>query len=931
MATLASVDTPSLADILIVEDDDATAALLSSQLAELGYAVSGVVQTCEQAEAAAARALPAAILVDLDLAGAADVRSAAVLLQAALGVPVVMLSSDCTGRTMSRDGQSSGLSCMGKPPRLEELSSTIAVALRNEEFARRARHSEERLTAILDGIADAVVAVDGQDRVAFLNANAMLLAGRSDTDAVGQPIARLFTVTAASDDAGRPLAFAWRCVEGAARRDAAIYLTLRRLDGAERHVRATVSPLGTGGAVTMLHDLTVRRQAEAELQRMGRALRVLSEASRALQRASDETVLLNDVCRIVVEEGGYRLAWVGVGEQDGRFTIQPIAQAGYRDRYLEQVRLSWAEDDDECGPTGESIRTGEVVIARDILSDERYRDWRLEAAKRGFASGIALPLRHGGQAIGTLTIYAVESDAFDRQEMELLCELSHHLSYGVLALRTRADRQRAERDLLKAEARYRTLVEQIPIITYIAAIDEQNSMLYLSPQITALTGFPPERWLFNPAFFVNRLYPADRVRVLFERARCSEHPQPIQLEYRLVSSDNRTVWVSDEAKVVCDDAGKPEFIHGVITDITSRKFAESSLTHALETLRALVTASPLAIYMIDGHGMVTTVWNLAAERIFGWTAAEVLGRPLPTVGSEDREEYDRLRERVMAGETLTGVEVQRHRRDGTVLHLSLALAPLRSADGTVESVVAMAADVTERRRAEIALAAAQRDATVGRMAAVVAHDVNNPLAAIKAWLGLLRTDLAHLPEVGRNLELIGQQVDRIARTVRNLLGFARQRDASGMRVSTSLLIRTVVELFTGRMRTKGIILGLDVADDLPVIAGDVDQLQEVFINLLENACQALDAGRHVEVRASARTGMVEIAIADDGPGLGADAEKLFTPFYTTKVNGTGLGLIVARRICEVHGGSLVAENRISGGARFVVCLPILLSEKEETA
>jgi signal transduction histidine kinase len=217
------------------------------------------------------------------------------------------------------------------------------------------------------------------------------------------------------------------------------------------------------------------------------------------------------------------------------------------------------------------------------------------------------------------------------------------------------------------------------------------------------------------------------------------------------------------------------------------------------------------------------------------------------------------------------------------------------------------------------------------MAAVVAHEVNNPLAAIKAWLGLLRTDLAHLPEVGRNLELIGQQVDRIARTVRNLLGFARQRDASGMRVSTSLLIRTVVELFTGRMRTKGIILGLDVADDLPVIAGDVDQLQEVFINLLENACQALDAGRHVEVRASARTGMVEIAIADDGPGLGADAEKLFTPFYTTKVNGTGLGLIVARRICEVHGGSLVAENRISGGASFVVCLPILLSEKEETA
>jgi PAS domain S-box-containing protein len=678
----------------------------------------------------------------------------------------------------------------------------------------------------------------------------------------------------------------------------------------------------------MLHDLTLRRQAEAELGRMGRALRVLSESSRALQRASDERILFNDVCRIVVEEGGYRLAWVGVAEQDGARTILPVAQAGYQDRYLEQVRMSWAEDPDECGPTGESIRTGEVVVARDILSDERYRDWRLEAAKRGFASGIALPLAHGGQRIGTLTIYAVEADAFDRQEVDLLCELSRHLSYGVQAQRTRVERQRAERDLLKAEARYRTLVEQIPIITYIAAIDELNSMLYLSPQITAMTGFTPERWISNPAFFVNRLFPADRVRVLSERARCSEDPQPIQLEYRLLSSDNRTVWVSDEAKVVCDEAGKPQFIHGVITNITSRKLAESSLTHALATLRALVTASPLAIYMIDGQGLVTTVWNLAAERIFGWSAEEVLGRPLPTVGDESREEYERLCARVMAGETLTGVEVQRRRRDGTPIHLSLALAPLRGSDGNVESVVAMVADVTERRRAEVALASAQRDATVGRMAAVVAHEVNNPLAAIKAWLGLLHADLAHLPDVCRHLELIGQQVDRIARTVRNLLGFARQREARGMRVSTALLIRTVAELFSGRMRAKGIDFSVDVSEQAPTIAGDVDQLQEVFINLLENACQALDVGRHVAVLAKGIDAGIEITVEDDGPGLGPDIDKLFTPFFTTKVNGTGLGLVVARRICEAHGGSLVAENRSAGGARFTVRLPTLANEGE---
>ncbi len=474
--------------------------------------------------------------------------------------------------------------------------------------------------------------------------------------------------------------------------------------------------------------------------------------------------------------------------------------------------------------------------------------WRRPSA----ASPPASPCRctHGGTSIGALTIYAVEAEAFDAGRRWSCCASSPTISaYGVQALRTRLERQRAEQDLLMAEARYRTLIEQIPIITYIAAIDELNSMRYLSPQITAPHRLPPrERWISNPAFFVNRLLPRrPRARALGAGALLRRgEADPLNIEYRLLAADGRVVWVADEARVVPDDAGaRPQFIHGVITDITSRKLAESSLTQALETLRALVTASPLAIYMIDGRGLVTEVWNLAAERIFGWKAEEVLGRRLPTVGDEQREEFEHLRERVMAGETLTGVEVQRLRRDGTPIHLSLAGRALRGADGTVESVVAMVADVTERRRAEAALASAQRDATVGRMAAVVAHEVNNPLAAIKAWLGLLHADLAHLPDVCRHLELIGHQVDRIARTMRNLLGFARQREAREERISASLLIRTVAELFVGRMRAKGIGFEIDVAEQLPAIGGDVDQLQEVFINLLENACQALEAGRHV--------------------------------------------------------------------------------------
>jgi PAS domain S-box-containing protein len=472
------------------------------------------------------------------------------------------------------------------------------------------------------------------------------------------------------------------------------------------------------------------------------------------------------------------------------------------------------------------------------------------------------------------------------------------------------------------EARYRQLVEQLPVVTYIAALDDCHRMLYLSPQIATLTGFPAERWSADPAFFVNRLVPEDRPRVLEELARCRSQGSPLAVEYRLQGADGRTVWVSDEAQVVRDAEGRPQFRHGVITDITRRRVAEELLRQAHHTLRALIQASPLAIFMLDPQGLITTVWNAAAERLFGWSAAEVMGKPLPIIPTEQQGFFRSVLSRVLQGEVFEGLEVQRLRRDGTLIDLSLAASPLLGPEGKVIGVLTMLADITQRKRAEAALSAASRDATVGRMAAVVAHEINNPLAAIKAWLGLLRADLVGRPEVGRNLELIGEQVDRITRTVRNLLGFSRQRELRDVSVTAAVLIGTVTELFAGRLRTKGIRLEVSVPESLPAFSGDVDQLQEVFINLLENACQVLDQGRRVVIDAERRDGMVEVRVEDDGPGLGPDPERVFTPFYTTRVNGTGLGLTVARRICEAHGGQLLGENVATGGACFRVILPM---------
>jgi nitrate/nitrite-specific signal transduction histidine kinase len=173
---------------------------------------------------------------------------------------------------------------------------------------------------------------------------------------------------------------------------------------------------------------------DQHLQKTNRALRTLSECNQALVRATDEPELLNAICRTLVEAGGYRLAWVGFAEQDEAQTVRPVAQAGYEADYLETVNITWADSERGRGPTGTAIRTGQPVVARDILTDPAFAPWREQALKRGYASSITLPLLANGQTLGALTIHAAEPDAFQAEEVKLLTELANDLAYGIETL-----------------------------------------------------------------------------------------------------------------------------------------------------------------------------------------------------------------------------------------------------------------------------------------------------------------------------------------------------------------------------------------------------------------------------------------------------------------------------------------------------------------
>ena len=212
-----------------------------------------------------------------------------------------------------------------------------------------------------------------------------------------------------------------------------------------------LTPISHGGETEFLiftkQNVTERYRAESDLRQANRALRTISACNSVLVRSTNETTLLNEMCRIIVETGGYVMAWVGMVEHDSGKGVRPIAEYGFEDGYLSSADITWADTERGQGPTGSAIRTGKTVVNQDCLHNPKMAPWREAAIKRGYQSSIALPVIIDKQVLAVLTLYASEPDAFNPGEVELLEEMASDLAYGIEALRTRSAHKEAQEKL----------------------------------------------------------------------------------------------------------------------------------------------------------------------------------------------------------------------------------------------------------------------------------------------------------------------------------------------------------------------------------------------------------------------------------------------------------------------------------------------------
>ncbi len=313
------------------------------------------------------------------------------------------------------------------------------------------RNSEAWFRAILDGVLEAFAGVNLRGEMIVFNPGAEALFARPASEILGRGIAgcglpenleQAIADTIREAKAGGPVP----------RRS--FEIEILRSEGqalvADAYVFAASAGQETIAAVH-LHDLTKRRQAERKTQRLSQILRTMSAGNQAMVRAADEDELYREMCRVIVEVGGYRMAWLGVAENDEERTIRPAAFAGHEAGYLSQMKMSWADNPWGRGPAGVTIRTGIPQFNNNMAANPVMAPWREAALERGYLSSIAAPLKDKDRVFGVLSIYADEANAFGNEEQSLLGELADNVSFGIVTLRTRRAHDEMAHALLHAQ------------------------------------------------------------------------------------------------------------------------------------------------------------------------------------------------------------------------------------------------------------------------------------------------------------------------------------------------------------------------------------------------------------------------------------------------------------------------------------------------
>ncbi len=755
---------------------------------------------------------------------------------------------------------------------------------------------ERQFAQLVAGVRDyAVFLLDRQGNVRTWNAGAERIKSYTAEEIIGQHFSRFYPSEAISagwpahelevaSATGRFEDEGWRVRKDGSRFWANVVITALRDEPGE--IR---------GFLKITRDLTDRKQAEEKLRLSEERFRLLVEG-------------VQDYALFMLDPQGNVATWNAGAERLNGYTAGEIIGQHFSRLYpKEAVERGWPEEE-----------------LRRATAEGRFEDegWRVRKdGSRFWANVVITAVRDDA---GTLRGFAkVTRDLTDRKQAE---ESARRL------LQEEAARKAVEKHAREIERQREQLrVTLASIGDAVIVTDMNGAVTFMNPVAVVLTGWEPQEAVGRPLEQVFRI-------VNEETRRPVESPvAKVLREGVVVGLANHTVLIArDGREVPIDDSGAPIRGEGgavagvvlVFRDVTeARRAVEARLR-----LAAIVESSDDAIISKNLDGIITS-WNKGAERLYGYTAEEIVGKPLSLLVPPDHpDELPEIMERIRRGERVEHFETQRVRKDGSRVDVSLTVSPLTDAEGKVVGASKIARDITARK---------EEDRRKSEFLALLAHELRNPLAPLRNGLQVLRLAGNNAQAAEQARGMMERQLHHLVRLVDDLLDVSRisrgKLQLRKERITLASVVGDALELCEQTVQQHGQELTVSLPDEPVYVDADKTRLAQALWNLLSNAVKYSDRGGRIWLTVRREGDEAVISVKDTGVGIpAAMLPRVFDMF--TQVDrsleksqgGLGVGLTIVKRLVEMHGGTVEAHSEGHGmGSEFVVRLPIVLSVVQE--
>lgn len=739
---------------------------------------------------------------------------------------------------------------------------------------------------------------------------------------------------------------------------------LKRKDGSVFSAEIMATTMPDGNLLGMVRDITVLKQQQREIAQLSRLYAALTKVNQAIIWLPDKVQLFNTLCRILVEEGGFKMVWVGWNNPKTN-QLEPAATWGDEGGYLNSIKVYSDDRPEGRGPTGQAFRNEQPYICNNMQDDPATTIWREEIIRRGFQASAALPIRAHDKVCGTISVYADQPLFFQDKEIALLEEAAENISFALENFEREEKRKQAEIIAENESLFSDMMIESMPGILYF--YNHAGKFLRWNHNFQMVTGYSNEEIAkMHPLNF----FAADEKAIIAEKIEEVFTLGQAFVEANLLTKDGtKTPYLFTGRNVRFKGI---DCLVGMGIDISERKNAQSMLNESEQKYRELVESANSIILRWNAQGNVTFL-NTFGLQFFGYTADEIVGKHIvgtivPPTDSAGHDLQGLMEQICLDTKKFEQNVNENMRRNGERVWISWTNKVVLDAQGHVVEILSIGNDITESLEAErkirelnaslekrvaerteelqVALVRAESaDKIKSAFLATMSHELRTPLNSIIGFTGIILQGMAGPlnTEQTKQLSMVRGSAKHLLELINDVLDISKieagQLDVHAETFNLIALIERVSSLLAPIAEKKGLQLRTAITNDLGDIISDRRRLEQILINLVNNAIKFTETG-NVTITAellsnyrisedTSAAPFVKITVADTGIGIKPeDLALLFQPFrqidsgLSRMHEGTGLGLAICRRLLELMGGKINAHSVWSKGSEFIVLLPL---------